>query len=98
MVDGGWRMADGRWVPYSRAGAGNATGLTILAHGLSLGDLGHEVLLSLLRVLGETLLVGLVDGGADSFLLALLGSDSLLFGSAVELLLLLLEGTAEAGV
>lgn len=57
-------------------------GLTILAHLLSSCDFGHEVLLSLFRVLGEALIVGLVDGAADALLLALLCGDGLLLGGA----------------
>ena len=70
----------------------------VLAHLLTTGNLGHEVLLGLLGVGRETLIVGVVDDLAKLFLLALLGGNSLVFGGLGDLLLLALERATEGGV
>jgi hypothetical protein len=70
----------------------------VLAHLLTTGNLGHEVLLGLLGVRGEALVVGLVDNLADLFLLALLGGNGLVLCGLGDLLLLALERAAEGRV
>lgn len=70
----------------------------ILAHLLTTGNLGHEVLLGLLGIFGEAFVVGSIDNLADLLLLALLGSNGLVLSSLGDLLLLALERATESRI
>ena len=70
----------------------------VLAHLLTTGNLGHEVLLGLLGVFGEAFVVGSIDNLADLLLLALFGGNGLVLSSLGDLLLLALERATKSRV